>query len=195
MFEPISDEFWPMDAKGMNDGFAGKFNVYRVMAHNPALLMAWSNFRKHIVTNTVLGQKWSELVILRTGFRMDASYEISHHIVRARKCGLDDDRIAAMCGMNEIADTDDLVIARAVDELLDSGRLASDTTHELQRLITASGVLDLIATVGMYTTLAFIVKSFATPVDEDIKKSLLKEPFNQRDPPVGTENIKQCTAR
>ena len=37
--------------------------------------------------------------------------------------------------------------------------------------------MDVIATVGLYTTLSFIVNSFATPVDGDIVASLEAQPF------------------
>ena len=40
-------------------------------------------------------------------------------------------------------------------------------------------MLDLIATVGFYTTLAFIVNSFDTPLDADIAEALARRPLER----------------
>ncbi len=39
---PISDAEWPEAIAEMKTGFAGALNVYRTMAHHPALLKAWA---------------------------------------------------------------------------------------------------------------------------------------------------------
>jgi len=41
---PFADEDWPSEIADMRDGFAGALNVYRTMAHHPALLKAWLPF-------------------------------------------------------------------------------------------------------------------------------------------------------
>ncbi len=46
-FRPLSDSDWPAEISDMLPGFAGKLNVYRTMAHHPALLRAWSDLREH----------------------------------------------------------------------------------------------------------------------------------------------------
>ena len=38
--EPIEGSDWPSDIEDMLTGFAGGLNVYRTMAHHPALLRA-----------------------------------------------------------------------------------------------------------------------------------------------------------
>lgn len=51
---PISDSDWPKEIEELRNGFAGSLNVYRVMAHNPALLRAWASLRQHIVVDSAL---------------------------------------------------------------------------------------------------------------------------------------------
>lgn len=176
-FKPIGDQDWPAEITDMLSGFAGGLNVYRTMAHHPALLKAWSDLREHVVRQTSLGAELSEVVILRTGTRLGSSYEWHQHIVRARKSGLVDARIARLGGPLEDVTGDDALLAKAVDELFDQSRLSEATTAGLKSKIGKHGILDLIATVGFYSTLGFILNSFGTPLDKDIADELIKNPL------------------
>lgn len=173
---PLSDADWPPEIAEMRAGFAGGLNVYRVMAHHPALLRAWADLRDHVVNRTALGRVRSEVVILRTGFRLGSGYEWAHHVVRARTCGLDDARILALRGETRAMSPEDALVAGAVDELIDNAELRPATASRLAALVGKEGVLDLIATVGFYSVLGFILKSFDTPLDDDIARQLADRP-------------------
>jgi alkylhydroperoxidase family enzyme len=175
--DPVTDAEWPEEIADMRDGFAGGLNVYRTMAHNPDLLRAWADLREHVVNRTVLGTQYSEVVILRTGHNLGSSYEWQQHIVRARKAGMDDARIESLRGpVDEMAD-DDAVLAQAVDELFSKKRLSPQTTEQLAALVDKQGVIDLMATVGFYSTLGFILNTFETRLDPDIAAELEARPL------------------
>lgn len=70
--DPVSAADWPESIEDMQQSFAGGLNVYRTMAHHPALLRAWANLRQHVVNDTSLGEPRSEVVILRTGVRLNS---------------------------------------------------------------------------------------------------------------------------
>ncbi|MEQ6335520.1 carboxymuconolactone decarboxylase family protein [Sphingobium sp. MK2] len=177
-FQPLNDADWPTDVMRLRDGFAGQLNVYRVMAHNPALLAAWETLRNHVVRENALPLDRLELVILRAGYRANAEYEWAHHVVRGRAAGLSDERIRA-AAQPRLADdlSGDQLMLRAVDELVDEGMLSPAAIAALMAEFGQRGVLDLIATVGMYKTLAFILLSFATPIDDDIGEALAHRPL------------------
>lgn len=170
---PIADRDWPDSLDDMQAGFAGRLNVYRVMAHNPELLRAWSGLRGHVVTGGALSEQQKEIVILRTGHRWASPYEWAHHVSRGRATGLSDARIArAAAAPEKWGEPDDaaedIALLKATDELLDSGRLSDATRAMLAQFLTPAATLDVMATVGMYTTLAFIVNTHRTPIDEDV---------------------------
>lgn len=172
---PISDADWPEAIADMREGFAGKLNVYRVMAHNPALLKAWATLRQHVVLDSALTEQQKEIVILRTGHRWGSEYEWAHHVYRGRKVGLSEERIARAALPFEIsptADDEDSALIEATDALLIKGRLDAATRDRLSKFLSNEAIIDIMATVGMYTTLAFLVNSFATPVDEDVQAAL-----------------------
>ncbi|WP_428924860.1 carboxymuconolactone decarboxylase family protein [Marinibacterium sp. SX1] len=177
--QPLDDAGWPDEIRDLRDGFAGRLNVYRVMAHHPELLRAWAPLRAHVVTDSALGADRSEVVILRTAHRFGSAYEWAHHVSRARKLGFSDARIAAL-GRDDPAgaDADDGLIARAVDALIDDRRLSPDLDRALVALIGRKGVMDLIATVGFYSVLGYMLMSFDTPIDDDIATEMARAPLH-----------------
>lgn len=176
-YAPITDDAWPAEIADMLSGFAGGLNVYRTMAHHPALLTAWTTLREHVVNKTTLGAVRSEVVILRTGTRLGSSYEWHQHIIRARKCGIDDSRIASLGGSTTSMLPDDATIASAVDELFAGHKISRQTEAALRALVGKHGVLDVIATVGFYSTLGYILNTFETPLDQDIAAQLRADPL------------------
>lgn len=175
---PISAADWPEEIADMQDGFAGGLNVYRVMAHHPALLRAWEPLREHIVNQTALGAELSEVVILRTGHRLRSSYEWNQHIERARKRGLTDARIASIAGPLDGMSERDALLARAVDELFDAKELSRTSTVGLTDLLGKEALFDLIATVGFYSVLGYTLNSFDVPLDADIAEALRQTPLD-----------------
>lgn len=169
---PIGDADWPEAVADMREGFAGKLNVYRVMAHNPALLRAWATLRQHVVIDSALTEQQKEMVILRTGHRWRSRYEWAHHVYRGSKVGLSDFRIARAAMEPDdwgAIDDEDVALLRATDALLVDGRLSAALQTRLGQFLSDAAIIDIMATIGMYTTLAFLVNSFATPIDEDVR--------------------------
>jgi 4-carboxymuconolactone decarboxylase len=171
---PISDALWPSEIADLRTGFAGGLNVYRTMAHHPDLLRAWVPLRQHVVKDSALGSERSEVVILRTAVRLGSQYEWSHHVVRARILGFSDKRIAAIRGE---ATGEDRLIVRAVDALVDQRRLDAELRAKLEPVIGTRGIIDLIATVGFYSVLGYLVMSFDTPLDADVAATLSQRPL------------------
>jgi len=173
---PLSDAEWPGGIADMLPGFAGRLDIYRVMAHHPALLRAWSDLRQHVVIDTALGPEFSEVVILRTGLRHGSDYEWGHHVSRARKLGMEETRIASIKGPLDAMSEADAVLAGAVDELLEASRLSRARQADLEALVGRAGMFDLMATVGLYTVLAFIANTAELPLDANILAELEKTP-------------------
>ena len=178
MFAPLADEEWPEEIAHLRGTVAGRLNVYRTMAHHPALLAAWEPLRNHVVKHTALGKTFSEIVILRAGFRFGSEYEWAHHVSRGRACGLSDHRIASIAGPLENMAEDDRILASAVDMLVAEQTLSPEVQKQLLSLVGPDGIFDLIATVGFYTTLACMLKSFGTPVDSDVANELAERPLS-----------------
>ena len=171
---PLSDADWPEALTDLRTGFAGQLNVYRTMAHHPALVRAWAPLRQHLVKDSALGPERSEVVILRTGHRLGSSYEWAHHVSRARTLGFSDDRIRAIAGTPE---GEDGLIVRAVDALFDHHHIPPALESELAAAIGRAAVFDLIATFGFYSVLGGILMTYDTPLDAAIAEELRRDPI------------------
>lgn len=174
---PLTDDDWPARIAELRTGFAGALNVYRVMAHHPDLLAAWAPLRAHIVQRSALGPEPAEIVILRTGHRLGAPYEWAHHITRARALGMDDARIAAVAGPPEAMAPDDALLARGVDALFDAHGLPAELERDLAARFGREAVFDLIATVGFYSTLGYLLNTYQPPLDEAVASELARRPL------------------
>lgn len=177
VFEPLKDSEWPESATITPQGFAGRLNVYRVMAHHPELLTAWAPLREHVVHQRAMTNQQSEVVILRTGHNLEAPYEWAHHICRARASDMEDARIKTLAGPLEKMTAEDRILAKAVDELIQDSRVQPDTQTAVINLIGAEGLFDVMATVGFYSVLGFIVNSFDVPLDADVAEELAGTPL------------------
>ena len=176
-FQPLSDDQWPESVASLKDSFATALNVYRTMAHHPDLLAAWAPLRAHVVTAPNLSADQSEVVILRTGHRLAAPYEWAHHVHRGRKIGMEDSRISSVAGDLSEMSPEDRILAGAVDQLFDNSKLSEQVRTDLCELVGAKGMFDVIATVGFYSVLGYIVNSFETPVDTAVAAELEDRPL------------------
>ncbi|MRX50428.1 carboxymuconolactone decarboxylase family protein [Paracoccus sp. S-4012] len=174
--KPLGDAELPTEIAELREGFAGALNVYRTMAHHPALLRAWAPLRQHVVKESALGALRSEVVILRAAYHMGSSYEWSHHVYRALQLGMEDRRIAAL-GCEQV-EGEDALIARAVDELFTDRRLSRETEAALSTELGREAVFDLMATVGFYSILGFILMTYDTPLDDDVAEELRVSPLS-----------------
>ncbi|MBR9865017.1 MAG: carboxymuconolactone decarboxylase family protein [Rhodobacteraceae bacterium] len=172
---PVSDTDWPEEIADLREDFAGKLNVYRTMAHHPELLAAWAPLRQHVVKDSHLGPIRSEVVILRTGVRLGSDYEWAHHVSRARALGMEDARIAAIRDMPQ---GEDGLIVRAVDALIDDKKLSPVQEAELAEAIGRKAVIDLIATVGFYSVLGYLLQTYDTPIDDEIAAEMAHYPLD-----------------
>ncbi|BBI48733.1 carboxymuconolactone decarboxylase [Vreelandella olivaria] len=164
---PVSDADWPEEIADLREGFAGALNVYRTMAHHPALLNAWAPLRQHVVKENALGPELTEVVILRAGLRMGSAYEWAHHVSRALALGFSKQRITAIRGNPEGVDG---LIVNAVDALFDKRMLAKEQEAELAEAIGRKAVIDLIAMVGFYSVLGYLLNTYDTPIDDTVQQ-------------------------
>lgn len=164
---PIGDRDWPDSLSHLQSSFATELNVYRMMAHHPRLLSAWAPLRQHIVKENALGLEMLEVVILRAGYRLGSHYEWAQHVNRARKLGFSDARIDAV---RNGAKGLDLQLVQAVDSLLDNHMLGRQQEAELASALGREAVFDLVATVGFYSVLGYLLMTYDTPLDDNIPK-------------------------
>lgn len=173
--EPRPTEAWPEDLNYILDKLDKPLNIHGLMAHHSSLMQAWMPFRNHIVANSSLEPRQRELLILRTAVNCSAAYEWSHHVVRGKEAGLSVDEIQRVKQNPETAywPDDDRALLLSADDCFHHSMVSEETYVQLKEYFTIEQQLDALATVGMYITLATMIKTFRVPLEADHAVSTL----------------------
>jgi len=149
-------------------------NVHKLMANHPGLLRAWWNFRNYSVSGGALGRRKGELVILRVAVHMKAWYEWASHVERSLACGLSLDEIESIRKTQLDANwkTDEGLLLEAVDELIATRGLSSQSLIKLNEFYDATQLMDIMAIHGMYIILACMINTWGLELDSQVKEKL-----------------------
>ncbi len=155
-----------------------KTNIIMVMAHHPALALAYNSFGKHLLVDSSLPVRPRELVVLRVAWHVKSLYEWHNHVGYALNIGMTIDEIAAIKtgpsapNWNE----EDRSILLAVDELMASNNLSDDTWALLFKHYDKQAIMDLVFTIGQYVMISWALNTFgvqlekyADPIGFDLK--------------------------
>jgi alkylhydroperoxidase family enzyme len=151
-------------------------NLLGTLARYPALAKAFLAFNGHLLYGSSLSDRQRELLILRVANVRRSDYEWAQHVVLAEDAGFDAEEIA------RIADGPDAPgwtpaersLVKAVDELLDDGKVRDDTWAALAQELDENQLMDLVFTVGTYGMVAMALCSFGVEPDADLVPYLPK---------------------
>ena len=167
--KPLAPDYWPKELSEIRDFLGSPLNIHNVMAHHPDLMKAWSPLRNYVVGESSLSPRQRELLILRTACNCDAGYEWAHHVERGLKAGLDQSEIECVkqgpaapgWSPNEAA------LLSAADDCHRNYLVTTKTLEALDQYFNTQQQLDIAVTVGMYMTLALIIKTWDVPLEDD----------------------------
>jgi alkylhydroperoxidase family enzyme len=123
--------------------------------------------RNYIVANSSLAPEHRELLILRTALNCDTSYEWEHHVVRGRDAGLSNEEIQRVKEGPTASQWPPAsrLLLQAADDCYRDSKINDETYPELSLHFDVRQQLDIITTVGMYMTLAAIIKTYRVPME------------------------------
>ena len=168
VLKPLAPEQWDASIHDIRTQLGAPPNLHATMANHPALLKAWMVFRNHMVHGVSVHRRDLEIVILRTAHRANADYEWMHHAQIALETGLtpaEVDQIAEDLSTGAWGRKDQLLLA-AADECAGDHHISPEIRDGLLEYFSGEQLLDLIFTIGMYTTLAFMLKTLEVPMDD-----------------------------
>lgn len=166
--KPLPKEDWDPSIRHIHEQLVVVPNLHATLANHPQLMSAWMKFRNHMVHNVTVSRRDLEVVILRTAHQANSRYEWFHHSQIALECGLSADQIEQI--EQDISagswNKKDTLLLRAADECASQHQILAETRDGLLRYFNAQQLLDLVFTIGMYTTLAFMLKTLSVPLDD-----------------------------
>jgi len=167
--QPLQPDDWPDELKGIRSFLGNPLNIQNMMAHHPALLKAWMPFRNHVVGNSTLSARQRELLILRTAHNCREDYEWQHHVERGLAAGLTRMEIERVREGATAAgwQADEAALLTAADSCHDGLCIEGQSLEKLRRHFSPQQQLDILVTVGMYITLAMIIKTYDVPMEKN----------------------------
>jgi alkylhydroperoxidase family enzyme len=134
------------------------------LARHPALARAYLTFSRHLLYGSTLPPRVRELVVLRTSVICGSSFEREQHEIIARREGVDDADIARTLDGPDASgwSDDDAALMRAVDGLLTDWTIDDTTWDRLAASFDVYQLMDLVFTVGGYSSLAMAFNAFRT---------------------------------
>jgi alkylhydroperoxidase family enzyme len=150
-------------------------NVILTLANHPALASRFLAFSHYLQRQSTLPPRLRELVILRVAWRHRCEYERRHHLNLAGYFGVTPAECAAVEGGDlDAAGWSELerLALHAVDQLCAQSRIEPATWAALAALGDKQLLLDLVFTVGGYTTLAWALNTLEVEVDDELSRGL-----------------------
>ena len=176
---PLERQDWTSETEEVMKRFerpesagAGKVaNIFKTLAHHPALLRRWTVFGNHILYKSSLPAREREVVILRVGWLCRAEYEWAQHVVIGKREGLTDDdieRIAIGPGAEGL-DPFDKTLLQAADELHHDSLVGDETWSRLAEHYSTEQLLDLVFTIGQYTLVSMALNTLGVQLDDGLE--------------------------
>lgn len=134
-------------------------NALSTLVRHPALTKAFLTLNVHLLFRSSLPARLRELAILRVAHLRDCVYEWNHHREAALAEGITEAEIAAVT-RGEAAEPVEQLILHAVDELGEKSNLSDATWDGLCEHLDEQQRMDLIFTIGTYSTLAAAFNTF-----------------------------------
>lgn len=166
--KPLPGDQWDESIQDLRRQLGSPPNLHATLANHPNLMKAWMMFRNHMVHGVTVDRRDLEIVILRTAHLAQAEYEWFHHAQIALEYGLTRaqvEQIALDISAGEWGARDQLLLS-AADECARQHQISATTRDGLLAHFDAQQLLDILFTIGMYTTLALMLKTLEVPLDE-----------------------------
>jgi len=143
-------------------------NFTRVMAQSPVLYRAFVPLIEKVIARTALPPRDRQVLGLRTLTLGNDVYEVTHHDFISKTVGLNDDEIRDMRAGSGPSLTDfDKVLIRAAEQLVKTQLIDDATWAELAARYDRQQLMEVVALVGTYLTMAMITRNYEMPLEDD----------------------------
>ena len=164
--QQITGELREMVAPRIRDGKLP--NLYATMIHHPKFYAPRASFGSYLQRESLLPVKTRELLIMRTGWLIQAEYEWAHHAPVAKDAGFTDAEIAriaqgpAASGWSE----EHRAVLQAADELRRETFISDATWKTLAKYYNTQQMIEIVYTVGGYAMTGVAINSLGIQVED-----------------------------
>jgi 4-carboxymuconolactone decarboxylase len=141
-------------------------HIFTTLAQQPDLFRRWLGFGGALLSGRLPG-RLRELVILRTAYRFDGTYEWAHHLELGAAQGITPAELEALGGPLSAVDWDPFERAAlaAVDETADDGAVGDATWTTLASRLDSGDLIELLMLIAHYLMLSTVLRSLRVPLE------------------------------
>jgi alkylhydroperoxidase family enzyme len=183
--EPLPPKAWPAEMRealaaiapppGTWEPVEGRrlpkaLNNLGTFGHHPDLARAYFTLNGHLLHGSTLTARQRMLLVLRLATVRQSAYMWSVQTHLGLDAGISEAEIARVAWGPDAPhwSPPEALLLRTVDELVAEGRLSEETWTALSAELDTRQILDAIFTIGSYETFAFLFRSFALDLDDDL---------------------------
>jgi AhpD family alkylhydroperoxidase len=148
----------------------GNLNVYRALANAEKVFTGWMLAGHTALTSPVLPVRLRELVVLRTAYLMDCSYELGQHKDVARTAGVGSDEINAIVsadGWRTVPFSPvELAVLHLTTELLTTHSVTADVFDQVHNALGSEATIEVLMVINRYAGLALMLNALDVDLDE-----------------------------
>lgn len=166
MDEAALEYFRPLDETRRS------YNIYKTLAHHPALTTQWRVFGGYILGGSKLPVRDRELAILRVGWLCRAEYEWGHHVQIGKAAGISDEEVLRIVKGPRAAGWSpfDAALLSAADELHYDQMIGDATWAALGERYDKQQIMDLIFTIGQYHLVCMALNSIGIQLENGFER-------------------------
>jgi alkylhydroperoxidase family enzyme len=143
-------------------------NFFSTLARYPKLYKRFVVFGNHVRMKSSLRSRDRELLILRTCWLCDGTYDFTHHLTVGRALGIEGDEIERIKEGPDAAGWSDFdaALLRAADELHADAFVSDATWSTLAERYSTEQLMDVVFCVGQYVLVSMAVNSFGVQLED-----------------------------
>jgi alkylhydroperoxidase family enzyme len=150
---------------------ARPLHILTTLAHHPVLLESFIGFASTLTLRGRLTRRDAELASLRASWNCGSDFEWGHHRLYALGAGLSEAEIRRVAAGAEAAgwSEKEAALLRAADELHREQTILEPTWEVLAQHLAPDQLIELLFTVGQYTTLSRITNALRIPLEPHLE--------------------------
>ena len=157
----------------------GNLNVYRALANAEKVYTGWMLAGRDALTSPVLPRRLRELIVLRTAYLMDCSYELGQHNDIARTAGVSGDEIKAVTsdsGWKTAGfDAVELAVLQLTTELVTTRGVAGPVVDQVREALGGEATVEVLMVINRYAGLALMLNALDVDLDETARLPTLPQ--------------------
>ncbi|MGH0032428.1 MAG: carboxymuconolactone decarboxylase family protein [Myxococcota bacterium] len=166
----LEPDQWSDEVRQLLNPSPRPLHILTTLAHHPTLLAAFLPFAASLTLRGRLPRRDAEILSLRAAWNCGSDFEWGHHRLYALAAGLGEAEVADVAKPADAGAwaPNERALLDAADELHRDRSLGDTTWKALAAHYDEAQCIEVIFTVGQYTTLSTVTNALRIPLEPDL---------------------------